>query len=140
MAKVDFFHLPEKWNKLTTILIIQGITIGLACSFIFYKIISGEIELDTSLLWVPIIVVAGMISQSIMYVSLFIRLYTRNSFKKVLRIFTLVGRTSLTNYILQSVFFLLVFFHCTQIFQLFGNLQFQKHFWLDFYSTCCKLA
>lgn len=130
LAKVDFFHLPEKWNKLTTVFIIQGSTIGLASSFIYSKIISGEIELNQSLIWVPFVVVAGMVSQSMMYVSLFIRLYKRKGFKKILRFFTLVGRTSLSNYIFQSVFYLAVFFHCTQAFQLFGKLTIAETFLL----------
>ena len=128
LAKVDFFHLPEKWNKLTTVFIIQGTTIGLASSFIYTKIISGEIELDQTLIWVPFVVVAGMLSQSMMYVSLFIGLYKRNSFKNILQVFTFVGRTSLSNYIFQSVFYLFVFFHCTHTFQLFGKLTIAETF------------
>lgn len=128
MAKVDFFLLPEKLNKLTTFLIIKGITIGFAGSYIYNKIISGEIELDQSLMWVPFVVVAGMISQSIMYISVFLRLYKRNVFKKVLLFFTLVGRTSMSNYIFQSVFYLFVFFHCTMTLQLFGKLTIAETF------------
>ena len=121
-AKIDFFNLPEKLNKFTTIIIIQGLSIGLASSFIYYKVSVGEIEFGLSLAWMPFFLLVGMISQSLMYISVFVRLYQVNPFKRLFHFFTLVGKTALSNYIFQSVFYLVVFYHCTQLFQLFGKL------------------
>lgn len=122
LGKIDFFKLPQKLNNLTTILIIQGATLGLASSLIYYKIISKEIELNQSLFWVPLLVTAGMVAQSLMYVAIFIRLYSHTKIKSVLHIFKFTGRLSLSTYIVQSLFYLLVFYHCTKLFQLFGKL------------------
>ena len=122
LAKIDFFNLPEKWNKITTTLIIQGLTFGLASSYIYYKITSGEIEFDTSMFWIPFILITGLILQSLMYISLFLRFFQINGINKILGVFKLVGKTSLSNYIFQSVFYLFAFYHCTQTLQLFGKL------------------
>jgi uncharacterized protein len=122
LAKIDFFNLPEKWNKITTTLIIQGLTFGLASSYIYYKITSGEIEFDASMFWIPFVLITGLILQSLMYISLFLRFFQINGFNKLLGVFKLVGKTSLSNYIFQSVFYLFAFYHCTQTLQLFGKL------------------
>jgi len=122
LAKIDFFNLAEKWNKLTTTLIVQGLTFGLASSYIYFKITRGEIELDTTMFWIPFVLITGLILQSLMYISLFLRLFQINAINKLLGVFIQVGKTSLSNYIFQSVFYLFVFFHCTQTLQLFGKL------------------
>lgn len=122
LAKVDFFLLPQKFKKLSNWLIILGSTYGIACSYIYYKIVMGEIELDIPLLWVPFVLVTGMLLQSMMYISVFVRLFNRKGFQRILHFFTPVGKTALSNYIIQSVLYLLVFFHCTPMFQLFGKL------------------
>ncbi len=132
LAKINFFLLPQKFEKLTNWLIILGSTYGIACSYIFYKITMGEIELDIPLLWVPFVLVTGMLLQSMMYISVFIRLFNRKGFQKILQVFTPVGKTALSNYIFQSVLYLLVFFHCTPMFQLFGKLTIAETFLFGF--------
>ncbi|MDX8338793.1 DUF418 domain-containing protein [Draconibacterium sp. IB214405] len=122
LAKVDFFSHPEKHGKLTTWVITLGMTFGLAASFIFYKLSVGELELDYSLIWVPFVLVAGMILQSLFYISAFLKLYQFNSSRKVLQFFKPVGRTALSNYILQSFLYVFVFYHCFNLFNLFGKL------------------
>ncbi len=122
LAKIDFFKHPEKHAKLTTWFITLGLTFGLAASFIFYKISVGDLELDYSLIWVPFVLVAGMILQSLFYISAFLKLYQYKSFRKVLQFFNPVGRTALSNYILQSFLYVFVFYHCFNLFNLFGKL------------------
>ncbi len=122
MGKVDFFRLPSKLKKLTTWLIVLGSTVGLAASYVFYKITIGEIELDLPMLWLPFVLVVGMLLQSLAYMSIFVRLYHSKGFNKALRVFNPVGKTALSNYIFQSVLYLFVFFHCTHAFALFGKL------------------
>jgi len=128
LAKVDFFHLPKKLRNHTNWFIMLGLTLGLASSFIYYKIEAGEIELDLPMLWLPFVLVSGMILQSLMYVSVFVRLYQHKVFQKALHFFTYVGKTALSNYILQSVLYVLVFDHCGQTFQLFGKLTIAQTF------------
>jgi uncharacterized protein len=128
LAKVDFFHLPKKLRNHTNWFIMLGLTLGLASSFIYYKIMVGDIELDLPMLWLPFVLVTGMILQSLMYVSVFVRLYQHKVFQKSLHFFTYVGKTALSNYILQSVLYVLVFDHCGQTFQLFGKLTIAQTF------------
>lgn len=122
LGKLDFFNLPEKLKKLTNRFIILGFTVGIICSYFFHQVMTGAIELDIPMLWVPFVLAAGMILQSLGYMALFVRLYQRGFFKKMLEWFKYVGKTALTNYILQSVFYLVVFFHCTNALQLFGKV------------------
>ena len=122
LAKIDFFRHPEKHNKLTTWFITLGLTFGLAASFIFYKISVGDLELDYSLIWLPFVLVAGMILQSLFYISAFLRLFQIKAFRKVLQFFNPVGRTALSNYILQSFLYVFAFYHCFNLFNLFGKL------------------
>lgn len=122
LGRIGFFRLPERLKRFTNILILTGFTVGLFLNYVFYLLISGQITLELSLIWLPFAVAAGMILQSLAYVSLFLRLYRRPFFQRFLRVFNPIGRMALTNYILQSVFFLLVFFHCCGGLRLYGQL------------------
>ena len=66
---------------------------------------TGAIDLDIPMLWVPFVLAAGMILQSLGYLALFIRLYQKGIFNKMLEWFKYVGKTALSNYIFQSVFY-----------------------------------
>ena len=83
---------------------------------------AGDLELDIPLLWVPFVLAGGMVLQSLFYISLFVRAYQYIKSKKILQFFNSVGRTALSNYILQSIFYLILFYHCTHAFQLFGKI------------------
>ncbi len=122
LGKIDFFHLPDRLKKISNWLIVLGITVGLTASYFFHQLMIGEIELDIPLLWVPFALIAGMLLQSLCYIVIFLKLYRLRIFKTALRGFKFVGKTALSNYIFQSVFYLIVFFHCTHVFQLFGKL------------------
>ena len=122
LGKLDFFRLPAKLKKITNNIILLGFTVGLTASYFFHQVMTGEIELDIPMLWVPFVLAAGMIVQSLGYMALFVRLYQNGVFKKMLQWFKYVGKTALSNYIFQSVFYLFVFFHCTNTLQLFGKV------------------
>ena len=122
LGKLDFFRLPVKLKKITNGMILLGFTAGLTSSYFFHLVMSGELELDIPMLWVPFVLAAGMIVQALGYIALFVRLYQNGFFKKMLQWFKYVGKTALSNYIFQSVFYLVVFFHCTNVFQLFGKV------------------
>lgn len=122
LGKLDFFRLPAKMKNITNGMILLGFSAGLTSSYFFHLVMTGEIELDIPMLWVPFVLAAGMIVQSLGYMALFMKLYQNGIFKKMLQWFKYVGKTALSNYIFQSVFYLFVFFHCTNAFQLFGNV------------------
>ena len=107
-------------------MILLGFTVGLTASYFFHLVMSGELELDIPLLWVPFVIAAGMVLQALGYIALFVHLYQKGFFKKMLQWFKYVGKTALSNYIFQSVFYLVVFFHCTNMFQLFGKLSYAE--------------
>ena len=130
LGKLDFFRLSVKARKISTYFIVLGGTIGLVSSYFFHKITIGEIELDLPLLWVPFVLAGGMILHSLFYISVFIRAYQHPKIKKVLSFFNSVGCTALTNYIMQSVFYLIIFYHCTHLFQLFGKITMGQTFLL----------
>ena len=108
----------------------MGATIGLASSYFYHKIMAGDIELDLPLLWVPFVLAGGMVLHSLFYISVFVRAYQHPVSKRLLSFFNHVGRTALSNYILQSVFYLTLFYHCTHLFQLFGKLTMGQTFLL----------
>lgn len=122
LGKLNFFRLPATLKKITNGMILLGFTAGLASSYFFHLVMSGELELDIPMLWVPFVLAAGMIVQALGYVALFVRLYQKGFLKKMLQLFKYVGKTALSNYISQSVFYLFVFFHCTNGFELFGKV------------------
>lgn len=122
LGKIDFFHLPDRLKKLNNWLIVLGITVGLTASYFFHQLMIGAIELDIPLLWVPFALIIGMLLQSLCYIVIFIKLYQIGFFKRIMEWFKFVGKTALSNYIFQSVFYLIVFFHCTNALQLFGKI------------------
>ncbi len=122
LGRIDFFRLPEKLKTLTNWLIGLGLTIGLASSYVLHLIFSGALELDIPQLWVPFVIVAGMLLQSMSYISIFLRLYRSDRVKKWIGFFNPVGKTALTNYLMQSVFYLLIFFHCLPGLHLFDKI------------------
>jgi uncharacterized protein len=122
MARSGFFHDPEKFKKPMNRLILIGFVLGPVCSYLFWMISIGKLELTPALIWLPVIIVAGLFLQSLFYITAFIKLYRYTWFKKLVSPFEFVGRMALSNYILQSIFYLLVFFYCTNGLKLFGKL------------------
>ena len=133
LGKINFFRFPERLKKLTNRLIFLGFSIGITSSYFFHQIITGAIELDIPMLWVPFVLAAGMILQSLGYISLFVRLHQKKLFIKMLEWFKYTGKAALSNYILQSAFYLIVFFHCTNAFKLFGKLTLGETYVIAFF-------
>ncbi len=122
LAKLDFFRLPERLKRINRYMISLGLLLGLALNYVFYLMISGQIVLSISLIWLPFVLAAGMILLCLAYISIFLRLFKTKTFKKVLSIFNPIGRMALTNYIMQSVFYILVFYHCLNGLGFYGKL------------------
>jgi uncharacterized protein len=122
LGKINFFHFSIETKKIRTYFIVLGSTLGIFSSYLFHQITVGALELTLSLIWIPFLLAAGMILQSLFYISLFLFLYQNKKAKNILQFFNIVGRTALSNYILQSFFYLFIFFHCTHTFQLFEKI------------------
>jgi len=122
MAKSGFFQEQEKFRKTTTRLIAIGLLFGLLSSYLFWMISIGKLELTPALIWLPVVIVAGLFLQSLFYISTFVKLYQSHWFKRMVSPFEFVGRMALSNYILQSIFYLLIFFYCTNGLKLYGRI------------------
>ncbi len=122
LGKINFFN-PEKGLKpLKRWFVILGVILGIPASYYFHLVMTGNLELDLPLLWVPFAIIVGMLFQSLAYITLFVELYRVLFIQKVLSGFKYVGKTALTNYLSQSVFYLIVIYHCTNLFQLYGKI------------------
>jgi len=122
LGRINFFRLPQKFKTMTNWFIVLGLSLGLISSYLLHMIFTGQLELDLPMLWLPFVVVVGMLLQSMSYISIFLRLYKSESMKKLLRFFSPVGKTALTNYLMQSVFYLLIFFHALPGLHLFDKI------------------
>lgn len=122
LAKINFFQLPGIYTNLRIWLLTLGVTFGFASSFIYYNINTGIIKLDISMFWVPFVLIVGLVLQSFSYIISFLELYNRKGMKKFLRVFNPVGRTALSSYVAQSLFYVIVFYHFIPLFQLLGKL------------------
>ena len=132
LGKIDFFKNLSRWKKLQKQFVILGVVLGIPASYYFHLVMTGNLELDLPLLWVPFAIIIGMLFQSLAYITLFVRLYETSLFKPVLLWFKYVGKTALTNYLGQSVFYLIVIYHCTNLFQLYGKLSEPQTYLLAF--------
>lgn len=122
LGKIGFFNAENGLKRLKRWFIILGIILGIPASYFFYLLTTGSLELDLPLLWVPFAIIVGMLFQSLAYITLFVELYRIVFIRKIFSGFTYVGKTALTNYLSQSVFYLLVIYHCTNLFQLYGKI------------------
>jgi uncharacterized protein len=122
MARVGFFQRYSSFHKQRKWLITGGIVIGLPASYVFWMITTGRLELNISLLWLPFAIIMGLLLQSLCYISAFIQLYQYGSMRKFPRLFAPVGKMALTNYLLQTLFYLFIFFHWTNGLCAYGKL------------------
>jgi len=122
LGKIGFFNAEKGLKRLKKWFVILGVVLGIPASYYFHLVMTGNLELDLPLLWVPFAIIVGMLFQSLAYITLFVELYSVTSIKKIISGFKYVGKTALTNYLTQSVFYLIVIYHCTNLFQLYGKL------------------
>jgi uncharacterized protein len=122
LGRMGFFNPENNLKQLKKWFVVLGVVLGIPASYYFHLLVTGNLDLDLILLWVPFAIIIGMLLQSLAYMTLFVKLYQVGLGKKLLSWFKYVGKTALTNYLSQSVFYLVVIYHCTNMFQLFGNI------------------
>ena len=122
LGKIGFFDATQLKGALKKWLVILGVVLGIPASYYFHLLMIGQLELDLPMLWVPFAIIIGMLFQSLAYITLFVEIYRSEFARRFLSGFTYVGKTALTNYLSQSVFYLVVIYHCTNMFQLYGKL------------------
>ena len=122
LGKLNFFHNPKSLQRTYGVIIRLGLALGLPCSYLFYLVNTGNLELNISLFWLPFVVIGGMMLQTLAYMALFVKLNAIPRFKNMTSWFTYVGRTALSNYIFQSAFYVFVIFHAFHNNGLYGTL------------------
>lgn len=122
LGKIGFFHSPIQLQALRERLIWIGLPLGLAASYLFYLLNAGRLDLGLGLIWLPYAILLGMLLQSLAYLSIVVSMFQRLRGQRVLRLFIPVGKMALSNYCLQTLFYLLCFFHWTHGLKLYGKL------------------
>jgi len=122
LAKTGFFQETPRFKSGRNRLIILGATFGIVCSYLFWEVTSGKLELTPSLIWLPLVIVGGLVLQSLFYISLFIKGFQYEFWKRLLSVFAPVGRMALTNYLLQTLFYLIFFFHWLPFSNFYGKI------------------
>ncbi len=122
LGKLNFFRNPKSLRRTYRVILLLGLALGLPSSYLFYWVNTGNLELDISLFWLPFAVIGGMMLQTLAYMALFVKLNAIPLFKNMTSWFTYVGRTALSNYVLQSVFYVFVIFHAIHENGLYGTI------------------
>jgi uncharacterized protein len=111
MGKKGLFSQPEKHKPLLRRWFQGGLLLGLPSSVAYWAVKTGQLDLDSLwLIWLPFAVAAGMILQSLFYISFFIRAWGSGYGFAWLKIFVPVGKMALTNYLLQTAVGLFLFY------------------------------
>ncbi len=122
LGKLNFFSNLQALGFLYRAFIFLGSTLGLLCSYLFYSVNSGTLELSASLVWLPFFVIGGMMFQTLAYITIFVKMSDVPIFRKVTEWLKYVGRTALSNYIFQSVFYVFVIFKAIHKYGLYNDL------------------
>jgi uncharacterized protein len=120
LARAGFFSHPDK--KRLHAFMVLGMILGLSASFFYYLISKGTLELAASMLWLPFLLITGMVLQSLGYISMFVKFFGTKVGKALLSPFIPVGQMALTNYVLQSAWYILLFYHFSGGLRLFGKI------------------
>jgi uncharacterized protein len=111
LGRIYFFQNPIQFLTMRRRWLWWGLCLGFPCSMAFWAIKAGYLPLDSYwLLWLPYLIVCGLILQSLFYISVILKLYEKKTWQKRLQPFAYVGRMPLTNYLLQTVFGIVLFY------------------------------
>lgn len=121
LARSGFFDHPERFYALTRKWIWLGATLGIGSSIGYWAITTGRLELDLPLLWLVFLIAGGLVLHSLLYLGLFVRLFYGRS-QRVLQVFAPAGKMALTNYLLQTVFCMILFYRWTHGPSLFARI------------------
>lgn len=130
LGKIGFFQHPQQFSKARKVLMLLGFSVGLICSYLFSQMMNGNIEITPSLLWLPFVIISGLLVQSLGYISLIIHCKQTKIWNRFKNLFESVGRMALSNYILQSVFYVILFAHWPRMLQLISKLSLTETYFI----------
>lgn len=96
--------------------------VGIGFSTVFHLVNKGYIELSLPLIWLPFVIIAGMMFQSLAYMTLLLRFFQSNRSPIFTSSVAAVGKMPLTNYLLQTFWYHLLFFHALSPLALYGKI------------------
>jgi uncharacterized protein len=104
LAHRGFFVNPSSLIRTQKFWIWGGLVLGLPSSITYWALRTGYFEIDSPLLlWVPFVVAGGLVLHAILYLTLFVRWFNRFQASRLATLLQNTGRMSLTNYLLQTV-------------------------------------
>jgi uncharacterized protein len=148
MGKKGLFSQPEKYRPLLRRWFWGGLLLGLPSSIAYWAVKTGQLNLDSLwLVWLPFAVAGGMILHSLFYISAFVQAWGGGRGFSWLKTFVPVGKMALTNYLLQTVVGLFLFYGYLPGPHLMGSVSlllvgvlifalqvFFSHWWLQSYQ------
>jgi uncharacterized protein len=122
LGRIGFFATPQLFRNMINKWILLGSTFGITGSIGYWAVTTGKLELDGASVCLIFLIVGGLVLQSLCYIGLFVKAWENRHLKNLLKIFVPVGRMALTNYLLQTIFYLLLFFHWPHGLQLYRKV------------------
>jgi uncharacterized protein len=122
LGRIQFFSQVLQHEPMLKKWITWGFVGGLAGSIGYWAVTAGKLELDLPLLWLPFLIAAGLILHTLFYIACFVKAFYTSRGQKVLMLFAPIGQMALTNYLLQTVFYLIFFYRWTFGFALTGKI------------------
>jgi uncharacterized protein len=111
LASRGFFTDPLSFMKSQRAWIWSGLLIGLPSSITYWALSTGRFEIDSPvMLWIPFVVAGGLVLHSLLYLSLFVRWFNRIQTSRLSQLLQSTGRMSLTNYLVQTVAGITIFY------------------------------
>jgi len=110
LGRIGLFADPAAHARRLKQWLVWGLGLGLPSSLALWAVTKGYLELELPLIWLPFVIAAGILLQSLAYISLFVRWYRRAAGSAWMRAFEAVGQLSLTNYLLQTILGLFLFY------------------------------